>query len=692
MGWATLEKAALDRVLHRKLYPGCLGLALLYLLLTVAHLLLLEGMNRVLLTAVAATSSGLGLLGAGLLRRGYLGERVAHPVGFAVCMVILGNSLLHLALTGDLHQTTNIMLSVIVGGALLLTLRWWAVMAAMAVGGWLACLTMLRTGHGEEVHFGIALLMAVFVSGLMTRVLRDLTVETEIRFRELSASIREVFWIAEPGLRRILYVSPAYAAIWGQAPERALNDASNHLERVHPEDLPAVRKAVEQQAAGLETHVEFRVVGVDGAIRWLQDRAYPVRDARGELLRVNGLTCDITEVRLAAQERERMERHLGETQRMESLALLAGGVAHDFNNLLMVILGNANLARQGSSADSTLDKRLAQIERTAVRAGELCRQMLAYSGQGRIECQVFLINDAVREMADLLEASISRRATLDFRLAPLLPPILADPTQIQQILLNLVVNASEALGDRSGLIEVSTSLHHAQVPFRSEASGTAEHPAGEYVALSVADTGHGMEPEVARRVFEPFFSTKFAGRGLGLAAVLGIVRGHSGAIRVESIPGSGTTFRVLFPVSEQAVPQASREAMPVVPPWTGQGRVLVVDDQDFIRQLLITHLVHLGFETEAAKDGEEALASLKQATPGWYRAVLLDWSMPGLEGPEILRQIGALDVGAAIVLMTGYDSHQLLETMAGPRPAGVLQKPFTPQTLRQVLRDALGGK
>ncbi len=682
----------MDRVLYRKLYPGCLGLAVLFLLLAIGHVILLEGIPRGVLLGTALLSSLAGWIGAWALRRGVLGERHAHSAAFALCTLVLANSLLHLRLTGELHQTTNIMLAVIVGGALLLDLRWWALMVALGVVGWAGCVVASEERLQSLPHFAIALIMAVFVSGLMTRILRDLTLETEIRFRELTASIGEVFWIAEPGLKRILYVSPAYSAIWGQAPERALDDPGNQMERVHPEDRASVRGALARQAAGEETCLEFRVVDADGTVRWLLERACPVRDGRGALMWVNGLTRDVSKERRAAEDRERMERHLAETQKLESLAVLAGGVAHDFNNMLMVILGSSTLSRQEVTPGSPIDLRLMQIERTAVRAGDLCRQMLAYSGQGRIECQVIQINDPIREMADLLEASLARRVTLEFRLAPLLPAILADATQIQQILLNLVVNASEAMCDRGGAVEIGTCLHRATEKFRSDVGDQAEHPAGDYVVMAVSDNGPGMSVEVARRVFEPFFTTKFAGRGLGLAAVMGIVRGHGGAIRVESAVGVGTVFRVLLPATGQLPAELAQESATEPTPWMGAGRVLVVDDQDFIRQLVVTHLRHLGFETEVACHGEEAIERLKAEVPGAFRVILLDWSMPGMDGIEILRRVGQIDPNMPVIVMSGFDPSGLLERLSDRRPAAILQKPFTPPTLRRVLRDVLEGR
>ena len=271
---------------------------------------------------------------------------------------------------------------------------------------------------------------------------------------------------------------------------------------------------------------------------------------------------DITERKSAENKRLQLERQMQETQKLESLGVLAGGIAHDFNNLLTVILGNASLALDELPPTSAAGDSLKAIEHTALRAAELCRQMLAYSGKGRFVIESIPLGALIRDMVSLLKASISKKAMLHLNLAESLPPLRGDPSQIRQIVMNLVINASEALGDHAGTITLATGLlDESPEPLAGVHFGEPLAQ-GPYVWLEVSDTGCGMDPETRRRIFEPFFTTKFTGRGLGLSAVLGIVRGHQGALKVQSEPGKGTTFKVLFPAAPQELPTPPRPGEP----------------------------------------------------------------------------------------------------------------------------------
>ncbi|MEQ2006185.1 MAG: PAS domain S-box protein, partial [Limisphaerales bacterium] len=274
----------------------------------------------------------------------------------------------------------------------------------------------------------------------------------------------------------------------------------------------------------------------------------------------------------AEQERQRMELKLQETQKLESLGVLAGGIAHDFNNLLTSILGNASLARMDLPPRSPVEHSLEQIEKASLRAADLCRQMLAYAGKGRFVVQPFDLTQLVQDTAHLLQVSVSKKAVLKFDLDAGLPPVLADASQLRQIVMNLVINASEAIGDRSGVIALSTGLVRADRRYLADTHLAGNLPEGDYVFLEVSDTGCGMTPELRARIFEPFFTTKFAGRGLGLAAVLGIVRGHRGALRVYSEPGKGSSFKLLLPIAPGAAVGLAAPN-PLADGWRGSGRI-----------------------------------------------------------------------------------------------------------------------
>ena len=297
-----------------------------------------------------------------------------------------------------------------------------------------------------------------------------------------------------------------------------------------------------------------------------------VKNEAGNTISYCATVKDVTATRKAKIERELLDRKVQEMQKLESLGVLAGGIAHDFNNLLTAILGNASVAQLKLPLGSPVHEYLARITETSLRAADLCKQMLAYAGRGHFIVQRRDLGELVEQTSQLLQISISKRVGLRFRLEKGLPPVELDVTQIRQVIMNLVINASEAIGDTSGEISISTGLIHVnqECPQRSNLWDT-ELEVGDYVFLEVTDNGSGMCSETQARIFDPFFTTKFTGRGLGLAAVLGIVRGHKGAIKVESALGRGTTFKLFFPATKGAsepakAPQEANSA------WRGKAR------------------------------------------------------------------------------------------------------------------------
>ncbi len=351
-----------------------------------------------------------------------------------------------------------------------------------------------------------------------------------------------------------------------------------------------------------------------GLLAVMDDRPRERTPLTESLLRIFSTRATAELERLRAEaERRRLEAQVQHVQKLESLGVLAGGIAHDFNNLLMAILGNADLASRSLAAVSPGQAYLRDIETAARRAADLCRQMLAYSGKGRFVVEPVALDEIILEMTRMLEVSISKKATLTYHLAKDLPAVAADATQIRQIVMNLITNASEALGDQNGVISIATG---AMTCSRAYLAGTylAETlPEGDYVWLEITDTGAGMTPAVQARMFDPFFSTKFTGRGLGMAAVLGIVRGHRGGIRVYSEPGRGTTIRVFFPASREALPRKS-DANDANQEWRGAGTVLVVDDDETVCALACRMLAMLGFATVMAGDGRQALEVYPRAS------------------------------------------------------------------------------
>ncbi|MDP9002705.1 MAG: PAS domain-containing protein [Myxococcota bacterium] len=423
----------------------------------------------------------------------------------------------------------------------------------------------------------------------------------------------------------------------------------------------------------------------DGTGLWLRTSKIPLRDNQGHVVGVLGVYEDITASKQAEQRRLDLEVQMQHAQKLESLGVLAGGIAHDFNNLLMAVLGNVDLLRPLTTEQQAVEH-LQSLDTAARRARDLCRQLLAYSGRGRFVVQLVDINEVAREMRQLLALSVSKKATLELLLDDALPSIQADATQIRQVMMNLVANASEALVDGEGTIRVRTS-RATFGPGILRREGTSEHlPAGTYVLLEVEDTGIGMDARTRARIFEPFFTTKFTGRGLGLAAVVGIVQGHGGIVQVESDVGKGSCFRVFLPsdgrpVVERTIPPPAR--------WRGHGRVLFVDDEPMVLSVVVKLIEHLGFEVDTATHGRGALELYK---PEKYVCTILDVTMPHLGGIETMRRMREQDPNVAVVLASGYDAEDVMGRMGDLQADGFLEKPFTMEMLEKTLREVTSGK
>ncbi len=461
------------------------------------------------------------------------------------------------------------------------------------------------------------------------------------------------------------------------------------LRALHPDDRSRTDSAITRSLAAKERHdIEYRTVWPDGSIHWIASKGRAFHDAAsGEPVRMAGTALDITARKQAELDRERMEKKLQETQKLESLGVLAGGIAHDFNNLLTGVLGNASLARMDLPGGSPVLHFVDQIEVAAQRAAELCRQMLAYAGKGRFVVHELDLSALVKETAHLLECSIATEVALEFHLADDLPAVKADATQLRQIVMNLVLNASEAIGDKSGIVSITTGFVSAD---RAGGDGTMiemELPAGDHVYFQVADTGRGMTPETLAKIFDPFFTTKFAGRGLGLAAVQGIVRGHGGTLKVSSEPGRGTTFQVFLPCTgERMKPAAAPESGSEL--WRGAGTVLVVDDEAVVRETAGRMLEAMGFRVLIAKNGLEAVECFRAEGKN-IQAVLLDLTMPHLDGEGTFRKLSQLDPEVRVVLMSGFNEQDAVRRFIGVGLAGFLQKPFTTEDLRARLKAIL---
>ena len=386
--------------------------------------------------------------------------------------------------------------------------------------------------------------------------------------------------------------------------------------------------------------------------------------------------------------RKRAEVALRESQKLESIGLLAGGIAHDFNKLLVGVLGNASLALMDLAETSPIKERLEKIRDAARRASQLSVQMLAYAGKGKLKVAEVDVSQAVTGMKRLLEAAVADNAALKFDLADAPQLIEADAAQIRQIVLNLVTNASEALGGAAGQISVATGCMHCSQEYLSGTRLGQEGSAGAYSYIEVSDAGSGMDNDTLEKMFDPFFTTKFIGRGLGLAALFGIVRGYEGAIRVESEAGQGTTIRVLLPALDVVVGRVD-DAEAAVPALRRGATILVVDDEPMVIDVASSMLERAGLKVLVASGGQEAIDIFRNCE-GEVDCVLLDLTMPGMNGEEVMSQLHQMKEDVPVILCSGYHHKGLEERLKAEGFAGVIQKPYEWSTLAAALGSVLG--
>jgi PAS domain S-box-containing protein len=461
---------------------------------------------------------------------------------------------------------------------------------------------------------------------------------------------------------------------------------------IHPEDRAHVAAALEAHLEGRSAcfETDYRIQSGDQRVRWIHTRGSIVeRDEHQRPLLVSGTHLDVTHQKQIEAENLQNERQLMQVQKTESLGVLAGGVAHDFNNLLTAILGNAQLAKLDVPAPSPPHDALGQIEIAATRAARLCQQMMAYAGRSPLSPADLDLNTLISDTQPLIEATVGKKVHVEYKLSRPLPLTRGEPNQLQQVVMNLVINASEAMGNQTGRIEVRTAILALDSERLTSLFQAPALPGGNYVLLEVSDTGVGIAPDLLPRIFEPFFTTKVAGPGLGLAAVLGIVKSHGGALRVTSEPGHGSTFQLVFPVIRTA---ARSELRPVLPApdytWTGSGTILVVDDEEPVRNVIAGMVRSLGFTPLPATDGLEGVELFRRHS-GRLRAVVLDLAMPRMDGAEALRAMQTIDARVPVLLMSGFSNKLTLDQFAQARPSGLLAKPFTRLALQQQLQSAL---
>ncbi len=569
--------------------------------------------------------------------------------------------------------------------------------------------------------------------------LRDITerrraekelLKSEDRYRTLVGAIPDPVVVYDSE-GRATYVNDAFVKVYGWSREALLGGRINF---VPPEETEATQEAwgrtLEDGTVFVETkrwkkngdlldiqlrtailhdqegkHVLSIVIHRD--VTALKQAETALRKAHNELeVRVEKRTVElakaneelrdkIAESKQAEEEKLVLERQVRHAQKLESLGVLAGGIAHDFNNIMMAILGNADLVLDELSPMSPARGNLQAIVKASKRAAELAKQMLAYSGKGRFVVEPIDAGRLIEEISHLLKVSISKKSVLKHNLAENLPTFDGDVTQIRQVIMNLITNASEAIGDKSGVISLSTGTMNCDRAYFDDVNevvraGLEPPPEGVYTYIEVADTGCGMDAETIEKVFDPFFTTKFTGRGLGMSAVLGIVRGHKGALKIYSEVGKGTTFKVLFPANERLdngfAVRGEDEAGGKE--WCGSGTVLIADDEETVCIVGKQMLERLGFSVLTAPDGREALKVFREHADEFV-CVLLDLTMPHMDGEEAFRAMRRLHPGVTVILCSGYNEQDATQRFAGKGLAGFIQKPYNMVVLREKLTEVL---
>ncbi len=483
-----------------------------------------------------------------------------------------------------------------------------------------------------------------------------------------------------------LWWSPEVYRIFEMDPERFHPTYEGLLNAIHPDDRDQVNQAYSlhiKDDVPFDNIHRLQLINPDGSkrIRYVHECCKTARDAQGRALRSVGTTQDITTQILAEQAAKKQQEKMEHVQRLESLGVLAGGIAHDFNNLLTAIMGHASLARSKPKSGPAVDGHLNAIEETSRRAADLCNQMLAYSGRGKFKVLPLNLSELVDGMVRLLEVSIHKKVLVQYDLAANLPAIMADMAQIQQVIMNLVINANEAIGDNSGSIMLSTGLMNVDQDYLNTLYLQQDIiKPGPHVTLEISDTGKGMDAQTLQRLYEPFFTTKFTGRGLGMSAVQGIVHGHKGVIKVDTEEGKGTTFKVLFPIAEiPAQPLESGSTAPI-DHQQGSGLILVVDDEESVRQIAAMILERSGYKTLTAYDGLDALSKLRENVDG-VDCVLLDMTMPNLGGEQTFLEMVKIKPGLRVLLSSGYNEQTVTRKLLDKGLAGFIQKPYTRATL-----------
>jgi signal transduction histidine kinase/CheY-like chemotaxis protein len=460
---------------------------------------------------------------------------------------------------------------------------------------------------------------------------------------------------------------------------------------LHEDDLPQSLKVMVDHLKGKKEFYidEYRLKLPDGNYKWFLSRGkISEYNKHGKPVRVSGSVTDITELKESEEKRLKLEQKMQQAQKLESLGILAGGIAHDFNNLLMGVIGNTDIMLYELPENSSLKNKLLDIKKAAKRASELTNQMLAYSGRGSFIVEPININELVQEMSSFLESSISKKVDLIYVFHKNLPPVKGDATQIRQVVMNLIVNASESIGNESGKIQVITDIAEIDKSLIDNLAVNNGIEPGRYLSLEITDTGCGIEETKMKLIFDPFYTTKFTGRGLGLAAVLGIIRSHKGALNLKSKINEGTTFKLFLPISDS---DKKAEPAPADSSTSVNGEklnILVIDDEDYIRKLTTRMLKIAGHTSFTAGDGKAGIEIFRN-TNKELSCVILDLTMPDIDGEDVLKELKKINPLVPVVISSGYSPDDITKRFRDNEIAGFLQKPYQLSELLEAVAKSI---
>ncbi len=503
--------------------------------------------------------------------------------------------------------------------------------------------------------------------------------ESEERFRQLTEAIQDVFWMVDAQKNEVLYVSPAYEQIWGRSVASLYESPSSWTDALHPDDRERVLHGVANRANYSAFDEEYRIVRPDGEVRWIRDRAFPITDPKGTIQRVAGVARDVTEQRT-------LQEQFRQSQKMEAIGQLAGGVAHDFNNILAAIIMQTELVIMSPYATEAIRKDLRDVCAAAERAASLTRQLLLFSRRQVLRTQSLDLNAAVTDLAKMLQRIIGTNIRLQLHLHGTPLRTSADAGMLDQVILNLAVNGRDAMSEGGQLI-IETAEKFVDDAF---ARLNPDATPGHYVWLSVTDTGKGIAPEILPHIFEPFFTTKEPGKGtgLGLATVYGIVRQHRGWLHVYSQVGEGTSVQVFLPAETGKGEERSNPAQPEPAP-TGSETILLAEDEDVVRRVVRIALEKHGYKVLEASSGDDAFA-LWRARGKEVDMLLTDLVMPGqLGGKQLAKQILADRADLKVIFISGYSPEIAGRDLVLRGGENFLQKPFNPTQLLVTIRKCL---